>query len=259
MKAVKFAMSVVFVPILLPTAAVALPGRAVPVHQASDPESFLPPAYDSKFAYPVVVLLPPLGATADDVFRGFLAEDWAHTSRQASFESWLSRMPLNKGDDVARRGFILLLVGGKGTLDHGFDATIHQAEIDVARALDWLRNRHSFDSRRILLAGFSLGGDVSFAMVLRNPGGFAGAVIMSSGMNYGGQKYFERLQSRQIRMYLSMGALDPRLAGMKRSRKLLDQNGVKTEMTIIEGYRHQQPPGTEFLRAVRFVLAPDSK
>jgi hypothetical protein len=113
-RTVKFATTIVSIPVLLLTAAVALRCRAVTVNHASDLESFLPRAYDPTFAYPVVVLLPPLGATAADVFDGFLAEDRAHTSKQASFENWLSRMPLNNGDDLAHRGSYSSCSEGKG-------------------------------------------------------------------------------------------------------------------------------------------------
>jgi len=254
----KVGLSNLVVAAALLTATTALQCRGIPADQPSSAESLLPHNYDPKFPYPVVVLLPPLGATADDVLRGFLPHDWFKSGTQASFETWLSHPPPDHGGDAGRRGFILLLAGGKGTLEHGFDATIRQTETDVAQALERLRSRHPFDSRRVVLAGFSLGGDVSFAMVLRHPERFAGAVIMSSGMNYGG-KYLEGLPGRHLRMYLTMGALDPRLAGMKRSRQLIDQKGVTTAMTLVPGQEHQQPPGIEFLRGVSFVLASDSK
>jgi predicted esterase len=118
-----------------------------------------------------------------------------------------------------------------------------------------LRQQYKIDERRILLAGFSLGGDVSFALTLRNPDRFAGALIMSSGMNYRNPRYFEGLRGRQTRMYLTMGSLEHRLSGMQKSKSMLDQYGIKTAMKIIPGQEHELSPGEEFLHGMQFLLS----
>jgi formylglycine-generating enzyme required for sulfatase activity len=123
-----------------------------------------------------------------------------------------------------------------------------------------LKHQSKINEKRTMLAGFSLGGDVSFALTLRNPDRFAGALIMSSGMNYRSPRYFERLRGKQTRLYLTMGSVDGRLNGMQKSKNMLDQYGIKTEMKVIAGQGHEPPPRDEFVKGMQFLLsAPDAE
>jgi predicted esterase len=175
------------------------------------------------------------------------------------FEKWLRRS-FALPQDLQKYAFILALVEGEGSLAPGFDTLLAQTEKKIVEDIETLKHQSKINENRIMLAGFSLGGDMSFALTLRNPDRFAGALIMSSEMNYRSPRYFERLRGKKTRMYLTMGSVDGRLSGMRKSKNMLDQYGIKAEMKIITGQGHEPPPREEFLKGMQFILsAPDSE
>lgn len=78
---------------------------------------------------------------------------------------------------------------------------------------------------------------------------------MSSAMNYRVDKYLKTLPGHRIHMYMTMGALDPRLGGMRQSQKMLEHYGVRAVLKLSPGQKHEPPPGVEFLNAVQFLLS----
>jgi hypothetical protein len=107
----------------------------------------LPPAgYDGNTAYPVLIFLPCTGGTALHVF--------------------IIYAPV-----MEVRSFILVLPPGKGSsADHsweGFSTCIERYEGYIDEALVWAREKCWIDEEHIILAGYSLGGDLSWALSIR--------------------------------------------------------------------------------------------
>src|SRR5215471_19315373 len=85
------------------------------------PVVLFPPNYNAQYSYPVVLLLPPLGGTSEEVAQFLLAKDGEPAgSTQAMFEQWLRRS-FASPQDLQKYAFILALVEREGSLAQGFD------------------------------------------------------------------------------------------------------------------------------------------
>jgi hypothetical protein len=99
------------------------------------PLVLLPPQYNAQYPYPVVLLLPPMGATAEDVVDTFLAKDWEPTgNKQAIFEKWLRRF-FASAQALQPQAFILVALDGQGNLAHGFETLLAQTEKNIAETM----------------------------------------------------------------------------------------------------------------------------
>lgn len=95
--------------------------------------------------------------------------------------------------EAAERGYLVWTVDGHGSADRGraFEQVVHRrlGEMEVKdqmRGLDWLRTRPFVDAERIAVHGWSFGGHMTTAMLLRHPGvfkvGVAGGPVMDWSM-----------------------------------------------------------------------------
>lgn len=207
----------------------------------------LPPDYKADGKYPVMVLLPGAGQSASGLAEFFFSG--ADADMQSGFAQALKQSP-------ATPAFVLVLPPGQASLATGLEKSIAQAEQLIFSDLPLIRAKYAIDTARVAVAGFSLGGDVSFALALRHATRLAGAVVMSSRATYRGKGLIDSLAQKPVRFAFTMGALDERQKEMEKARQTLAQKGVPVQMTLVPEKRHQTPPLTDFLNAVRFVLTP---
>lgn len=127
----------------------------------------------------------------------------------------------------------------------------------VRRDLAALAAAHRIDTTRVVLAGFSLGGDLAWALAVRDPARFRSAVVMGSRAGYRGRPADHRaLPQRGARFFLTVGAREEevRLAGARAADRLLTELGVAHQYREIPGGQHVWAPLPLFTEALDFVL-----
>ena len=90
-------------------------------------------------------------------------------------------------DPQRQEDFILILPAGRPTRDEylpDFVTFVEWYEERVLAELDSVLENYSADPERVYLGGYSLGGDLSWALAVRNPERFAGAVVAGSRTSY---------------------------------------------------------------------------
>ncbi len=227
----------------------------------------LPPDYDSARAYPVVELLPPTGNTADALLQIYLSEVgfgrlYGQPADRQLGALWPSLVPL-QDSGRGRLDFIVIMAPGRGSAsDYGsptaWTRTIERYERRVLADLRSLAAAHRVDTTRMIVAGFSMGGDLAWALALRNPGVLHGAIVMASRATYRPSPDELRAMVRSgARFFLTMGEGDEgvrrRLA--RAAAADLERWGVAYRFRMIPDVRHAPAPLSIFSEALEFVLS----
>lgn len=142
-------------------------------------EIVLPVGYNRNNSYPVFVVLPPTGTQA-------------------------ARIAPRYGLDPARqREFVLVLPAGRPSRDEylpHFSQFVQWYEERLLQDLAYVLEQYSTDPQRIYLGGYSLGGDLSWALSVRNPHIFAGSVMAGTRASHPvSPEALEALRQRQFR------------------------------------------------------------
>jgi predicted esterase len=159
-----------------------------------------------------------------------------------------------------KRGFILLLPPGTGSTRHhrwrGFKSAIRKYERYIQAGLARVSRMHRVNRNRVVLSGFSLGGDLSWALSLRNPQLVSGAIIMGSRCSYRKRNAAKQLAARGFRFFLAMGGQERpvRIRGMQKAKKLLDRFGVKYRYVTIPKPGHVRASWKTFRKALEYTL-----
>ncbi len=225
-----------FVALLLAALPVAeaFAAEAKPVYLDRRAEVVLPVGYNRTTEYPVFVVLPPTGLEA------------------ARVAQYLGLDPQRQED------FILILPAGRPTRDDylpDFTSFVEWYEKRVLEELDSVLENYSADPQRVYLGGYSLGGDLSWALSVRNPKLFAGAVIAGSRTSYPVETAaLETLRSRDFRASFLIGDReDPaRYDGINRSRSAFEETGIEHQYREYSG-AHQIPPAEVFQDEIAYV------
>jgi len=227
-------------PLLLPVAAAACasrprpaPGPAPLSGGAASGTVIFPDRYDAGRRYDVVVMLPASNGTAEAMRRSY--------------------------PDVGN--VIVILAAGEGTTDdyrtNGIWArTIARYEGQLLADLEALEARH-VRIGRVVLAGFSMGGDLAWALAVRNAARVDGAVVMGSRMSYRGPPGdVHDLRAHHVRIAILMGRDDQsvRRRGAQAAERLLKSSGVATRRREVRGLGHMRAPAGDFRQALRFAL-----
>ena len=199
----------------------AAPGRVV-----------LPVDFDSTRPYPVVVMLPASNGYAEAMLRSYP----------------------NDGAEVD------LLSAGLGSTDDYrtneiWERTIERYERQLLADLDLLAAAH-VDTSLVVLAGFSMGGDLAWALAVRNAARVRGAVVMGSRMSYRGPPGDVRdLASHRVRVAVVMGRDEDgtRLSGARAGDRLLATLGVPHAFREVPNLAHARPPAEVYRAALAFV------
>lgn len=222
------------------------------ITQSNGTVVILPASYSNEKTYPALIVLPYTGGKPIDYFWG-------------SF--------VNQYETRTENSFILILLDVEGSeKDYpplgDFSRTIERYEKLVINNLDDLIPRYKIDKSRIVLGGSSLGGDLSWALSLRNPTSFRGTIVINSQSTYRGKsdsdksKIFQQLVANKSRFFMIASEADEyqRLPEMRRAVEELAQYGVAHRFEIIPGERYSSGNiRTEMLmRSVDYVLSfPD--
>jgi predicted esterase len=240
------------------------PGRLGPERAAGAGLVVLPPDYDPSRAYPVVELLPPTGNTSGTLLQIYLSRVGLGRLYREPVERQLAALwpYLFPAADPDRRGVVFVLSRGRGsTADYrsagAWARTIARYEREVLADLRSLAATRRVDTTRLILAGFSLGGDLAWAITLRNPGVVRGAIVMASRASYRPAPSDARaLAERGTRFFLTMGSRDAsiRRRMARAAADDLDRLGIPHRFEVISGAGHEPAPPAVFAQALDFVL-----
>lgn len=129
---------------------------------------YLPEDYDSTRTYPLVLFIHDAGVASASVrqtlYQGNGATSWAEPEAQARHKCI-----------VVAPEYPVVTVDDNWNYSHHLDATI--------ALLKYLQGRYAIDSTRIYAAGQSMGCMSSIVMMLKEPGLFAGALLVAGKWN----------------------------------------------------------------------------
>jgi len=188
---------------------------------------------------PVVVFLAPTGGTSPWIFE--------RIHEAVPFAHYLAVLPPGQPE---RSDY----------LPH-FNDFVSWMEQRVMTDLAQARSTFVIDDERIYLAGFSLGGDTSWALLARDPEIFRGAVVMgsrSSARLRTGK--LAAMRAHHVRVAFAIGAQDDanRVSGIRRSHQVMVDGHIPTRLDTYPG-EHVPPPDPEMLAALfRFVMSDTS-
>ena len=194
----------------------------------------LPDSYQEGREYPLIVYLPFTGSSAA-VFRDRLERD--------------TRLP----------EAIALLPAGTPVRDHylpDFWSFILWYEERLLQDLARVRSRYNVDEDAIVIAGFSLGGDLGWALGIRNPDLFTGAVLAGTRTSYPpNDEALEAMRDSDYRAALVIGRqeLRARYDGIRNARGILDAADVSYRYREVDG-GHTWGTAPDFVRDLRWAL-----
>lgn len=205
----------------------------------------LPASYNEENTYPALILLPWTGGTSVSIFNGYFAAQYeARTTNP-----FIVILPNVSSSSAAYAS------------SGAWNATIQRYETIVRRELDVLTEKYSIDESRIALAGPSLGGDLSWALSLRNPDLFRGTIVIGSQSSYRNASNMSRLAANDSRFFMIIGGRDirRRLSGMRNAVRQLAQHGVNHRFEVIPDANHRNiinrfAPGEFFTQSIDYVL-----
>ena len=228
----------------------------------------LPPGYDPSRTYPVVEILPPTGNTAEALLQIYLSRVGLgrlyREDPERQIAALLPYLVPDAGADHPTPPVFILASGRGNAADYrtaaAWSRTIARYEQQVRADLRAVAARHRVDTSRFVVAGFSMGGDLAWALTLRNPDLLHGAIVMASRASYRPSDAGAAAPAlRRARFFLTMGAADDptrrRLA--LAAAALLERLGVAHEFRMIEGAGHEPAPVATFAEALRYVLRRD--
>jgi pimeloyl-ACP methyl ester carboxylesterase len=225
----------------------------------------LPPDYHPATAYPVVVLLPFTGGDAEYMFNSYAYEAGSKSDN-----------PTEKLGDIlnvfnARRpdapiSFVVILPKGKGSRrDHswrGFEQCYKRYEQRIKKDLAKFSESYNLDTGRVYLSGVSLGGDLSWALSLRDPDYYQGALVMGSRCSYiPPDGSLEKMHQKNFSFFMTMGMKEAydRLNGIRYARKQLDSLQILNIYKEMPDLYHHKAPLWLFLEGIDYLFKAKDK
>ncbi len=224
----------VFALLVLPAARPAVAGQARPVYLDHPAEVMLPVGYESGLSYPVFVVLPPTGSRASQMAR---------------------RMGL---DPERQREFILVFPPGRPLRSEylpDFVRFVEWYEERLFADLDRVFDTYSANPSEVYLGGYSLGGDLSWALSARNPDRFAGAVMAGTRTSYPiNQTALDKMRESGFRAAFLIGDREARARydGINYVHSRLQRAGVETHYGEYSG-GHVMPPTDRIRTKIAYV------
>lgn len=219
--------------------------RPIRRRESSGTVVILPASYNPEETYPALILLPWTGGTSVGIFdRYFAAQYEVRTTNP-----FIAILPNVSSSSAAYAS------------SGAWNATIARYENLVRRELNILTEKYSIDESRIALGGPSLGGDLSWALSLRNPDLFRGTIVIGSQSGYRNDSSMSRLAANDSRFFMIIGGNDirRRLSGMRNAVRQLAQHGVNHRFEVIPNANHRNiinryVPGELFTQSIDYVL-----
>lgn len=201
-----------------------------------EPSEFvLPVNYDGSGAHPLVVVVPYTNGTAREAASLYFPSFGNHED------------------------FIVMLPPGRAGTHHylpNFTGFVGWYEARVLADLEVAKTRYAVDTSRIYLAGYSLGGDVSWALSVRNPDVFAGAVIGGARSSYPATpEALDALGRSGFRAAFMIGNRDDRVRidGIRTAHRTLGNAGIETVYNFYPGDHLVMPGYDLWSESVEFV------
>ena len=201
-----------------------------------EPSEFvLPVNYDDSGSHPLVVVVPYTNGTAREAASLYFPSFGNHED------------------------FILMLPPGRAGTQHylpNFTAFVQWYEARVLADIEVAKARYAVDATRIYLAGYSLGGDLSWALSVRNPAVFAGAVIGGARSSYPATpEALDALGRSGFRAAFMIGNRDDRvrIEGIRAAHQTLGNAGIETVYNFYPGDHLVMPGYDLWSESVEFV------
>lgn len=162
---------------------------------------------------------------------------------------------------AAEMGAILLTPQGTFQLENGhyqWGRDLNVIEENIMDAIDEVMDEYQVDKKKIVIAGFSQGGWVTWELALRNPDIFCGAIPVGGRFPQDWKDNAEEELVKNLRIFAMLGADDDEnlVKGNKEASKSLKDIGVKIEVKVYDGVGHDFPKKAteEQVKALEFVL-----
>ncbi|OGT94909.1 MAG: hypothetical protein A2083_07335 [Gemmatimonadetes bacterium GWC2_71_9] len=231
--------------------------------RAQESAIILPATYDPTRSHPIVILLPFTSGNAGRLLSGYVSQAVRDAGGASSDVSGIDAL-LDRfyPGGAGREELAFILACGFGhaedyATEDAWSATIVRCEDEILADLGVHAAHYSLDTTRVVLAGYSMGGDLAWALTLRNPRRFLGAIVMGSRASYRtAAARMAALATRDARITFTLGDHEEevRLSGARAAAALLERHGVAHRHVLVPGSGHDPAPLTEFGQALRFVL-----
>ena len=211
------------------------------ITEADGTTVILPPGYDARQTYPALVLMPYTNRTALHMFNWGMYDAY----RQAE-ESFVVIMPPGQGSSANWSGW-------------GWEALVDEYEGYVQQDLMPVVEKYAVDTEQLVIGGFSLGGDLSWALSLRNPNLFSGAIVMGSMSNYRDAQNAATLAANEFRYFMVMGGYDGNRGSMYNALDTLDNHDIDYHYEEVGNAGHgdlpEQMQQDLFLSAMDYIVS----
>ena len=204
--------------------------------------ALLPDNYDARKTYPVVVLFPFTGGRASTLYNEAFA--FSFRGKQEVPYIVVILPDLVRATDYATGAAWSALIAL-------FDATVQSLGASL--------REQQLQMSKLILAGYSVGGDLSWALLLRNPSLVGGAIIMASRSTYrGSAKDLKTLADDKAKVAFVCGTADERLGPLRDAANLLQKNQIANRVETVDGADHvsvvSHPSFSETLnRGVQYI------
>lgn len=200
--------------------------------KASEPLVILPSKHDPTQPATMIVALHPFGGTAET-----FADQWRDVAEEA--------------------GAILVLPRAVRPQGTGFAwGNVGESDVILTTALDKVKQKHKIDEKRVVLTGFSQGGQMAFNLGVRHPLQFAG-VIPVCGVYDPSYAPIPLIATTSLpRFFIMVGATDQGVESNRKAAADFVAASIKTELRVYPGIGHAFPTNRkeELLAALKFVL-----
>ncbi len=214
------------------------------VRELEDVRVVVPAKIEKDRRYPAMVILPYTGGTPTSAFSNYLARAY---SRSRLADNLILILPDSDETD-------------SGDYDDHEDwaETVEDWDIQVAAALAQTGARYPVDEKRIFLGGYSMGGDLSWALALRRPQRYAGALVMGSRCSWRAPESMKTLAKLQRRFTFLMGSRESpsRVQGMEKAVRMLERKKIPLRYRRYPA-GHRPPPGSGMVVVMEELLLPE--
>jgi len=194
-----------------------------------------PGTIESGANYPVLIFLPFTDGSASNLLDYYIDQ--------------LSEKPC----------YIVVPPGTGSEADYdweGFSAAIDRYEKYIDEALSSLRRTDGRNIGKVFLAGYSLGGDLAWAISVRNPGDFDGSVLMGTRCGYPvDEEILARLENHGYRAVFTCGYQErqDRRDGMVAARERFTEAGILSRFSNVPG-GHVPAEPTFFMNSLNYLF-----
>jgi len=141
-------------------------------------------------------------------------------------------------------GAVLALPQGPTPYGSGFDwVSANHAEAVVMRTLDQARQRYRYDTRQVVITGFSQGADMAMRVALRHPEIFRGVIAMAGRYNPSVVPGVNAdARARELRLVLMVGAEDAVAQNNRETEQRLKAAKFDVRLRVFPKVGHRLPP-----------------